>query len=377
MSKRKINKTVKTLSKKSNKFLAFLVVVLLLTNITTLYLWLNGESFPLFESSSVPSSSTIISSSNESSVVLQDEFLVLKNETCSELKVHYIELKNIGDSILIQCDEIDIIVDAGIKRDGTEVVTPFLEEVVEDNIIEMAIVTHYDDDHYGGFVGLKNQLSVFNSDLIINNLIDFGYRKRYEKTEYELARENLINEDNTNYYKIQDLFDDNNDERFNKIKLGDNCIIELLQTDYYDIEADDNDRSITFLLTYNQVTFFFGGDITTTQEARLLENYDLPQIDYYKASHHGSYTSNSREFLEVVNPSYIILNCVEGNSYGIPQKVAVEILDDFANGNIYVTGLNGMITVLVNENNPLGTLTMSKSDTKFIDSNWYNEIMTN
>ena len=78
MSKRKINKTVKTLSKKSNKFLAFLVVVLLLTNITTLYLWLNGESFPLFESSSVPSSSTIISSSNESSVVLQDEFLVLK-----------------------------------------------------------------------------------------------------------------------------------------------------------------------------------------------------------------------------------------------------------------------------------------------------------
>ena len=125
-------------------------------------------------------------------------------------------MKNIGDSILIQCDEIDIIVDAGIKRDGTEVVTPFLEEVVEDNIIEMAIVTHYDDDHYGGFVGLKNQLSVFNSDLIINNLIDFGYRKRYEKTEYELARENLINEDNTNYYKIQDLFDDNNDERFNK-----------------------------------------------------------------------------------------------------------------------------------------------------------------
>ena len=61
-----------------------------------------------------------------------------------------------------------------------------------------------------------------------------------------MARENLINEDNTNYYKIQDLFDDNNDERFNKIKLGDNCIIELLQTDYYDIEADDNDRSITF-----------------------------------------------------------------------------------------------------------------------------------
>ena len=75
----------------------------------------------------------------------------------------------------------------------------------------------------------------------------------------------MINEDNTKYYPIQNSFDLDK-EGFNKIKIGDNFEIEFLQTNYYDIDADDNDRSITFFLTYNDVTFFFGGDITKVQK---------------------------------------------------------------------------------------------------------------
>ena len=190
------------------------------------------------------------------------------------------------------------------KRDGTDVVTPFLESIAADNVVEFAIVTHYDLDHYGGFVGLSNQKSIFSSEVIVNYFIDFGYRKKYEPTEYEVARDKMINEDNTKYYPIQNSFDLDK-EGFNKIKIGDNFEIEFLQTNYYDIEANDNDRSITFILTYNDVTFFFGGDITKVQEAILLDNYDLPKINYYKASHHGSYTSNSKDFLDVVNPDIL------------------------------------------------------------------------
>lgn len=43
-----------------------------------------------------------------------------------------------------------------------------------------------------------------------------------------------------------------------------------------------------------------------------------------KAAHHGSSTSNSREFLEITDPDYAVIMCGQGNSYNHPNKDAVE-----------------------------------------------------
>jgi competence protein ComEC len=380
MAKKEINKLVKKASKKSPRFLALLVVGLLITNLMTLYLWINEVpiNFVFLDSNSTISSSTITSSTSSTSIDTNEQGNVLNlgDGSCKELSVHYLNLLQIGDSIVIECDDIDIVVDAGEKGDCTNTVLPALKnDYVKDGVIELVIVTHADSDHNGGFIGLSKKQSVFDNELTIRNLVDYGYRKTYELDDYELEREALIQSDGTNYCSIQDSFDPSKSNCFSQVKIGDNFKIEFLQTDYYDIETEDNGRSITFLLTYEGTSFFFGGDITVKQEERLLANYELPHINYYKASHHGSYTSNSLAFLQAINPDYIFLNCEEGNKYGIPQKSSVDIMDDFASGNIYVTGLNGTITVNATPTNKLGTVSFELNDTKFIETTWYSTIM--
>ena len=113
MSRKDATKAVKTLSKKSNKFLAFLVVVLLITNSMTLYLLLGDVELPFLDSSITSQPST--SSSSTTQTVIEDRTLMLSNDTCSELRVHYLDILKIGDAIAIECGDIDII-DAGEKE---------------------------------------------------------------------------------------------------------------------------------------------------------------------------------------------------------------------------------------------------------------------
>jgi competence protein ComEC len=58
-----------------------------------------------------------------------------------------------------------------------------------------------------------------------------------------------------------------------------------------------------------------------------------------KASHHGSKTSNSLEFLNVVNPKYILISVKQNNIYGFPNN---EFL--LARDNVYRTDINDSVT---------------------------------
>ena len=51
----------------------------------------------------------------------------------------------------------------------------------------------------------------------------------------------------------------------------------------------------------------------------MLENGMDLKSDVFKAAHHGSRTANTEEFLNAVDPDYMVISCGQDNSYGHPH----------------------------------------------------------
>ncbi len=100
--------------------------------------------------------------------------------------------------------------------------------------------------------------------------------------------------------------------------------IEILSPD--SVSDNKNEESISFILELGNKKWFFGGDMEEVNEQVLIDkNYDL-DVDYLKASHHGSNTSTSKMFLDYLDPKYVIISCGKNNMYHHPSNEVIELL---------------------------------------------------
>ena len=51
----------------------------------------------------------------------------------------------------------------------------------------------------------------------------------------------------------------------------------------------------------------------------MLKNGIELKADVFKAAHHGSRTANTEDFLNAVEPDYVVISCGQDNSYGHPH----------------------------------------------------------
>ncbi|MEL7563926.1 MAG: stalk domain-containing protein [Dehalobacterium sp.] len=216
------------------------------------------------------------------------------------LTVHFIDVGQ-ADSIYIQApNRYDILIDAGNNDDGPAVVTYLNNQGVDD--IELLIATHAHEDHIGG---LDDVLNAF----VVEQIIDSGEvstTKTY--TNYWAA----VEAEEAKYQEDSDLtFDLGNNIRFYVIETGDGY-------------SNTNDNSVLTKLDYNNVEFLFTGDMEADVEGSIL-NKDI-QADILKVGHHGSRSSTSETFLNIVNPSSAVISVGEGNTYGHPHEETLNTL---------------------------------------------------
>ena len=57
-------------------------------------------------------------------------------------------------------------------------------------------------------------------------------------------------------------------------------------------------------------------------------NFDL-QADVFKASHHGSNTSNKGYFLDFIQPKVVVISVGKNNKFHHPNKEVLERLNDY------------------------------------------------
>lgn len=103
-----------------------------------------------------------------------------------------------------------------------------------------------------------------------------------------------------------------------------------------------NDDSIVTYFEINQQKFLLTGDLETTGEQQLLENYPRLKTDFLKVGHHGSNTSTSPAFLTALAPKYGIISAGKKNRYGHPTQETISKLKE-RKIKIFRTDQQGMI----------------------------------
>jgi competence protein ComEC len=110
-----------------------------------------------------------------------------------------------------------------------------------------------------------------------------------------------------------------------------------------DYENENND-SLVFQMQYDSKIFLFTGDIEKEAETDLIETYHKTlKSDILKVPHHGSITSSTKEFIELVNPSYAVISLASYNSFGFPDENVITRYKEFR-CVIYRTDINGTIS---------------------------------
>lgn len=111
-------------------------------------------------------------------------------------------------------------------------------------------------------------------------------------------------------------------------------------------EAHNND-SLVMLVTYGRRRFLLTGDTELPVERRLLADWNLPRVDVLKVGHHGSRTSTSEAWLDVLQPGVALISAGRGNSYRHPHSQVTARLAEHGVVMLRTDEL-GMVTVRTN-----------------------------
>ena len=217
------------------------------------------------------------------------------NQSDSNMEVHYIDVGQ-GDATLIKVGEHAMLIDAGDNSEGTAVQSYLDSQNIE--TLDYVIGTHPDADHIGGL------------DVVI-----------YKFDCKKVFMPDVTSDTKTYDDVVQALKSKNQKKKAPKLgktySLGDAAFTVIAPVKEYGDET--NNWSIGILLQYGENRFLFTGDAEKEAEEDILDTGEDISADVYKASHHGSKTGSSDEFLDKVNPTYAVISCGEGNKYGHPS----------------------------------------------------------
>lgn len=267
------------------------------------------------------------------------------SETIAEgdYKVHFIDVGQ-GDSALIQFpDGKNMLIDTG-ESDSENNLLRYLDAVGVQTI-DYLVLTHTDSDHVGNAVAVLETYDVI--DVYIPTVYsiyeeeqgldtDPDYETKDTKT-WSAVVEAIYNEptlDNLiRTYGERAVNDDNT-------KSTEPIVSEEYgyRVDFYtpleeDLNGDWNAYSPIMMVNIQNVKYLFVGDADENDEEDFLNAYadettsGLFDCDVLKVGHHGSGSSTSDAFLDVVMPEYAVISCGEGNSYGHPTEEALDRLE--------------------------------------------------
>lgn len=328
------NETVK---KNGWRKLKFLVIILLCMN-----LFLTGCTEQQIEDSLDIALEVLLEVLNNYETETNEESLEspVVMDVEGEMIVHFIDVGQADATLFIQNGFV-MLFDTATKGRGDELVE-YLQNLGIERI-DVLVLSHPHDDHMGGSAAILNSIEVgmiYGPDIFdISNLDENGWYKdmidAVDRIDQE-RNEGIPEDEQISIWH----FPRNDEGEFAKFNIGD-AIVEFyapLEDEY----SDKNDYSICAKVTYGTIDMLLTADATDSVEKDLIaEGYDL-DVEIFQASHHGSDTGNSREFLEAMSPECIVISCGMKNKHNHPVKSVVELYEEM-NIPVYRTDESGDI----------------------------------
>jgi competence protein ComEC len=220
-----------------------------------------------------------------------------------------------ADSFLISYyhgpEPIHILLDAGKKNQGRLVILPYL---LEHNItkLNMAILSHPHQDHFGGFIDLLEHpeieveqilyAPVSGQDVEKGGNVDRNY-DHWKQFDTIIQR---------NKHRCRVIKRENIGER---IAIDSELIWDIIDVPHYRQDeslkkVNLNNLNLVLKLTFRQFTALFPGDSATAQTEAIFKSEiaeRLKNIFLLKAAHHGGNQSLTQEMIEDCDARLVII----------------------------------------------------------------------
>jgi beta-lactamase superfamily II metal-dependent hydrolase len=289
-----------------------------------------------------------------------------------------------GDCLLLVngMTGFSILIDSGPeKRETSEALTSSIKKIIKGSPIDLAIVTHNDDDHIGGFKyfmenGIEIKKFIFNSHDFVNKLdviqrnVKVSYRQ--DKLLHSSIREKIIElqfDGKSGYFSGMtfDTFDIKfrspnraklikykswlvNKERNRKVANTitslslDDCK-RLAKTDNSFIEdsREPNGSSLALDISFGDNRLLLLGDAHPTTVINSLNNDNETnhKYDLVKVSHHGSNKNTNNKLLSLIECENFLVCSNATNNHGHPSPITLtRIVLSNSNSKLYVTKEN-------------------------------------
>lgn len=232
-----------------------------------------------------------------------------------------------GDSQLIVSGSDTILIDGGPRSSGKELIKK-LDALGVDHLTAI-IATHPHHDHIGGLINVLNNIpvdTIYMSDVVVPT-----------KTFRRFFRAVLASGAQTTFPDIGDTIEMDGGAVLTNLGPGPNS------AKIYGTE-NCNPSSLVFRLDAYGRSVLFTADTTKPAERDMVERGEPLQCDVLKVAHHGDKSSTSEEFLEAVQPKYAVISYGEDNTYGVPEPVVLQRLQQF-DVTLFTTVSNGTVVL--------------------------------
>lgn len=225
-----------------------------------------------------------------------------------------------GDATLIRLAGKTVLVDAG----PTDAVLAKLRALGVDSL-SLAVASHNHSDHIGG-------MDVVLAGLPVRYYLDNGVpaNTRIQRTVLQLVRDRGVT------YLAPTA---------RTVELGD-ARLRVIPPPERARAGDQNDESVALLLERGPFRALLTGDSERRELAALLQAGGMPDVDVFKAPHHGSRTGILEGWLERIRPEVVVISVGAGNDYGHPHAEALAAYRAAAR-TVLRTDEDGDVSVLV------------------------------
>ncbi|RQD73760.1 MAG: MBL fold metallo-hydrolase, partial [Candidatus Syntrophonatronum acetioxidans] len=241
-----------------------------------------------------------------------------------EMIFHFFDVGQ-GDSILIETPcESYVLVDGGPRGAGDDLVSYLNALGVER--LDKVVATHEHEDHIGGLI------SLYESPLEVETT--YGSQYQHDTITAENFRD--LAQEESNFITAA---------AFDTLNIDCEYTEMTFIHPYEGASGDIHYMNLVLNIEHQEVSALITGDAEEEAETAMMENASeyLPS-DILKVGHHGSRTSTSQPFLDVVSPGTAVIQVGEDNRYGHPHQETLDRLTQ-AGVDIYRNDISGTLVI--------------------------------